>query len=195
VVEQAGSAVYGAVRNGASAVSTAAGQFGCGFSGGCSIFNPNNVPSGAYAAGNVAGGTLSTLGTIANYGILAAAVIPSPIEPEAAAVRATEEAVQGGTTLYRAVEPGELADIQASGGAYRVPEGIGNGKYFYPTQEQAANFSNLNPGRSYTITSAQFPNSILSQSWSGRIAGEGPPYFIPGQYFPYGPVTIGGPLP
>lgn len=45
-------------------------------------------------------------------------------------------AAEEGTTLFRAVEPGELADIRASG-AYRVPEGIGGGKYFYSSAEQA----------------------------------------------------------
>jgi RHS repeat-associated protein len=127
--------------------------------------------------------------------LAAGAEIATAVSAEAATVAATTGAVEAATTLYRAVEPGELADIQASGGMYRVPAGIGNGKYFYPTQEQAANFANLNPGRSYTITSTQFLNSILSQSWSGAIAGEGPAYFIPGEHFPYGPVTIGRPLP
>ena len=101
---------------------------------------------------------------------------------------------EGGTTLFRAVESGELSDIEASG-AYRVPEGIGNGKYFYPTEEQAANFARLNPGRSYTLTSAQFPEHVLGASYYGSAAGEGNFFFISREYFPFGPVNIGGPLP
>jgi RHS repeat-associated protein len=104
------------------------------------------------------------------------------------------EYAEGGTTLFRAVEAGELADIETTG-TYRMTEGIGNGKYFYPSQAQAANFATLNAGRSYTLTSADFSTSILSQSWTGTIAGEGSAFVIPGEFFPYGPVTIGGPLP
>jgi len=116
----------------------------------------------------------------------------SAIAPEDdEAVLAAEEE---GTTLFRAVEPGELSDIQASG-AYRVPEGIGGGKYFYPTQEQAANFARLNPGRSYTLTSSQFPEDVFGASWHDTIGGEGPAHFIPREFFPHGPVNVGGPLP
>ena len=99
-----------------------------------------------------------------------------------------------GTTLFRAVEPGELSDIEASG-VYRVPEGMAEGKYFYPTEEQAANFARMNPGREYTLTHSQFPSGVLKGSWYGTIGGEGPAYFIPSEYFPRGPVSIGGPLP
>ncbi|MGH7743735.1 MAG: hypothetical protein ACREQ5_02795 [Candidatus Dormibacteria bacterium] len=110
--------------------------------------------------------------------------------------RATSVRVRppGSALIHTAVEPGELADISSSG-AYRVPEGIGNGKYFYPTQEQAANFARLNPGRSYTLTSGEFSNDVLAQSWNETIAREGSAYFIPSQYFPYGPISIGGSLP
>ena len=64
-----------------------------------------------------------------------------PDEAEAAWIASDFAADTAGTssTVYRAVESGELADISETG-AYRVPEGIGDGKYFYPTQEQAANF-------------------------------------------------------
>lgn len=106
----------------------------------------------------------------------------------------TALAAEEGITLFRAVEPGELADINATA-TYRVPEGMGEGKYFYPTQEQAANFARLNPGRSYTLTSSTFPNSVLEGSYSGTVSGEGTIRFIPSQYFPHGPVNIGGPLP
>jgi hypothetical protein len=49
------------------------------------------------------------------------------------------------TTLYRTVSEGERAAIEA-GGAYEAPLGGVEGKYFYPTSEQAealarANFS------------------------------------------------------
>jgi hypothetical protein len=67
----------------------AAEQFGCGFSGGCSIFNPNNTNTAANFAGQVVGGTLSTLGTIANYGLLAASVVPF-VAPEAVYVSGSD---------------------------------------------------------------------------------------------------------
>ena len=92
------------------------------------------------------------------------------------------------------MEPGELADINATA-TYRVPEGIGDGKYFYPTAEQASNFADMNPGRSYTLTQGQFSSDVIKASWSDTIAGEGQAYFIPSEYFPSGPVEIGGALP
>lgn len=49
-------------------------------------------------------------------------------------------AAKEGTTLYRAVGPNELADLQNLG-RYRVPPGGAEGKYFFETPEQASNFA------------------------------------------------------
>jgi hypothetical protein len=102
-----------------------------------------------------------------------------------------------GRTLYRAVEQAELDDIVGSGSLYRVLPGTGDGKYFYATAEQAANFARLNRGREYTLTSADFPASVFAdpEVWFGTIAGEGDAFFIPSRYFPHGPVRVHGPLP
>jgi RHS repeat-associated protein len=125
------------------------------------------------------------------YGVGATALLGGG---EAAGADAAATEGEQAAILYRAVEPEELADIEATG-SYRVPEGIGEGKYFYPTPEQASNFAEMNPGRSYTLTWGEFSPDVLKASWSDTVAREGLAYFIPSEYFPSGPVGIGGPLP
>ena len=71
----------------------------------------------------------------------------------------------------------------------------GNGNDPDLTPEQAANFSEMNAGRAYTLTSSQFSAEVLRASWYDTIGGEGPSYFIPSEFFPHGPVNIGGVLP
>ncbi|MFV0317866.1 MAG: hypothetical protein ACK5O2_13015, partial [Microthrixaceae bacterium] len=47
-----------------------------------------------------------------------------------------------GQRIYRAVEPDELADLMGSG-QYRNIPGIGDGKYFFPTRQQADAFAEM----------------------------------------------------
>jgi hypothetical protein len=85
----------------------------------------------------------------------------------------------GVIALWRAVDSTELAALKAEG-RYTLAAGL-EGKYFFPTQEQAQNFAELAANRgwgSYTITSAQIPASSLAGAETGSAAGEGAFYFI-----------------
>jgi len=100
-------------------------------------------------------------------------------------------------TLYRAVEPPELDQIISDGYLYGIDEGWSEGKYFFPTSQQAADFAQMNPDREYTLTSAEFPLSVFSdpEVWVDTIGGEGEAIFLPEKYFPHGPVRIYGSIP
>jgi hypothetical protein len=54
------------------------------------------------------------------------------------------------------------------------------GKYFYPTAEQAANLAKGNfPSQGVqTLTSVRVPNSALRGTSPFHVAGEGPVYFL-----------------
>lgn len=95
----------------------------------------------------------------------------------------------GGRTLYRAVGPDELADIQAAG-RYRVPAGRTEGKYFFETPEQASNFARMIGDQPYTTTSVRISPSQLGGGQPINPAGEGPGYFFSTPNVPSGPVTI-----
>jgi RHS repeat-associated protein len=99
------------------------------------------------------------------------------------------ELAEGTTTLYRAVGDEEAADISATG-TYRVPPGGVEGKYFTSSQEQAQGF--IDSGWATTLTSAEFPNSIVAASDPVSLGGEGSGYLVPATFFPFGPVSIGG---
>ena len=92
--------------------------------------------------------------------------------------------------VYRAVPPNELADIQKTG-TYRLLPGGAEGKYFYPSIEQAYKvqtlFRNLGDQK-YTVTSGLFTFRELGPSQ--RAAGEGTFYVVDGKYLPKGPVKI-----
>ncbi|HEX8001272.1 MAG TPA: RHS repeat-associated core domain-containing protein [Mycobacteriales bacterium] len=94
----------------------------------------------------------------------------------------------GGTTrLYRAVERGELQDIESTG-QYRL--GPGNeGKYFFPTRAQAENFAKMMSksrlGGPFCITSGCTDTRLLSQYERLNIAGEGPAWYLPEEMLPY----------
>jgi RHS repeat-associated protein len=103
---------------------------------------------------------------------------------------------EGSCTLYRAVGDAELADIQATG-AYRPHPGGVEGKYFYLTARQASNFArmshdNYGSGPS-TLTSARYPRGKLPEPV--YPAGEGEVYFLEGDAFPLGPVTVYDEMP
>jgi hypothetical protein len=106
----------------------------------------------------------------------------------ATAAQAGDLAAGGGlATLYRAVGPEELADIEGTGQYRPAPSGIG-GKYFFPTKAQAENFQDLlaKSGQGSTcITSGCIPTSLLRGVDVIQPAGEGPAYFVPNELLPY----------
>lgn len=84
------------------------------------------------------------------------------------------------TTLYRTVSEGERQSIEATG-KYSVAPGGVEGKYFYPTEEQAStmarrSFPNYGP---QTVTKVQVPNSLMNQATPISPYGEGPAFFVP----------------
>ncbi len=94
---------------------------------------------------------------------------------------------QAAITLYRAVADEELASIESTG-TYTVIEGQAEGKFFFPSFEQAQSF--VNKGLATTVTSAEFPLQILDSVDLIEPTTEGFGFFIPSEAFPFGPVTI-----
>lgn len=93
-----------------------------------------------------------------------------------------------GQRIYRAVEPDELADLVGSG-QYRNIPGIGHGKYFFPTRQQADAFAEMmtkrGMGGPYCTTSGCIPADLLRQIERITPAGEGAAYYIPDSLLPY----------
>jgi hypothetical protein len=98
-------------------------------------------------------------------------------------------AAEEGTTIYRAVGPNELADLQNLG-RYRVPPGGAEGKYFFETPEQASNFARMMGDKPFTTTSVGVSPSELARGDRINRAREGPGYFFRAPDVPSGPVTI-----
>ncbi len=94
-----------------------------------------------------------------------------------------------GVPLFRAVGERELADIQALG-RYRTPPGGTEGKYFFPTAEQASNFARMMRDQGYTTTSVRVSPAEMARGQPIHPAGEGPAYFFSTPNLPSGPVTI-----
>jgi hypothetical protein len=86
------------------------------------------------------------------------------------------------TQLFRSVEPGELADLVGSG-QFRTIAGQ-EGKYFFPTQQQAAAFDDIISGQA-AVTSGRIDSSLLSGVEQITISGEGAAWFIPEELLPY----------
>jgi hypothetical protein len=130
--------------------------------------------STAYGAGGVAGMAVGML-------------VPGPggLAALGRAAKGAEEA----TTLYRAVGPEELADIQKLGG-YRVPSGRTEGKYFFSSPEQSSNFARMMGDQPYTTTSITVSRDSLMKGQTINPAREGPGYFFETPHVPSGPVTI-----
>lgn len=71
----------------------------------------------------------------------------------------------GTTTLYRAVLPEELADINKLGG-FRIPAGGVEAKYFTTSEEAAASYAKLAGNaykESYTVVSTTVPTEMLRE--------------------------------
>lgn len=99
------------------------------------------------------------------------------------------------TTLYRAVQDPELADIVVTG-TYRMASGTSvEGKYLFETARSAAGFAKkmyqLFPQEGpYTVTSISVPNAALQTFTRVYVAGEGSVIFVPGSALPLGPVQL-----
>nr|SBP01251.1 hypothetical protein BN4615_P10767 [Nonomuraea gerenzanensis] len=81
--------------------------------------------------------------------------------------------------LWRAVTEAEMKSLEEKGG-YAVIEGL-EGKYFFPSREQAENFKRLAEERgwgTYVITQAEIDARYLAKAESVAAAGEGPAYFL-----------------
>jgi hypothetical protein len=95
------------------------------------------------------------------------------------------EGAESFTTLYRTVGEGERAAIEATS-SYEPALGGVEGKYFYPTAEQAtglarANFSSQGV---QTLTSVQVPNSVLGGATRLSVGAEGRVLFFTGEQLP-----------
>jgi hypothetical protein len=70
-------------------------------------------------------------------------------------------------------------------GQYTLQAGDVEGKYFYPTVEQAAALSRSNFATqgTQTITSITVPQSLLNGAYIGNVAGEGQTFSCLGRRF------------
>jgi hypothetical protein len=73
---------------------------------------------------------------------------------------------------------------------YRVPPGVGEGKYFFPTPEQASRFARMSGDAPYTTTAVHVSPAELGRAAPINPAGEGPAYFFQTPDVPAGPVSI-----
>jgi hypothetical protein len=116
----------------------------------------------------------------------------------AEAVEEEDTAREAATQIFRIVGPEEAADI-AESGAYRNPFGL-EGKYFFPTQQQAENLSAMYTkagiGGPYTLTSGVVAQTILDAAEEVNAAGEGTAFFLRSEQLPFvTDVTVHGMLP
>ena len=83
------------------------------------------------------------------------------------------------TILYRTVSEGERA-APAGGKGYEAAVGGVEGKYFYPTAQQAEKLARANfPSQGVqTLTSVQVPKSMLDAATRLHVAGEGQVIFM-----------------
>jgi hypothetical protein len=114
------------------------------------------------------------------------------------AVEEEDTAREAATQIFRIVDPEEAADI-AESGVYRNLFGL-EGKYFFPTQEQAENlsamFMKVGMGGPYALTSGVVAQSILDAAEEVNAAGEGTAFFLRNEQLPLiTNVTIHGMLP
>ena len=96
--------------------------------------------------------------------------------------------VSGETSLFRAVNPSELSDIIANGGAFRNL-GSGEGKYFSTTLEGAASYARQTIGTGlyegpYTIIQSTIPSSSLSPVMGASVDGGIPAVVVPNSLLP-----------
>jgi RHS repeat-associated protein len=106
----------------------------------------------------------------------------------------------GFTPLYRAVNPSELEDLNASGGVFKNPVNMGGGiKYFSTTPEGAAAEAqawwkaggNLYQGP-YTIVQTAFPTSMITPVMTATVDGGINSVIISTEQLPY--LLLGKPL-
>jgi hypothetical protein len=132
------------------------------------------TPDGAYSGsicvvvGAREGGDL---GATCQKFLITKAALPGPGLPAVGAA--------GLVPLWRAVTEAELKSLEEKG-AYSLTQGL-EGKYFFPTREQAENFKRLAEERgwgTYVVTQAEIDARYLAKAESIAAAGEGPAYFL-----------------
>jgi filamentous hemagglutinin len=94
--------------------------------------------------------------------------------------------LEGLTTLWRAVKPAELADIQATGVFRNL--GSAEGKYFSTTAEGAASYAKQAfygfKDPPYTLIRAEAPGSLLQQLGIQVVAQGIPTMVVPNPALP-----------
>jgi RHS repeat-associated protein len=128
---------------------------------------------------------------VATHSVLLLTSVVAPVEVGAESLSATVTSGDA-LTLYRTVAEAEVQAIRAAGNQYTILAGGVEGKYFYPTVEQAvalarANYSTQGP---QTFTSIIVRQSLLDDAYIGHVAGEGRIVFLPSSSFPLGPVSV-----
>lgn len=133
---------------------------------------------------------LQALGIAAAVGATILAPENAPALPEEIAgiegTAGVAEGVEGITSLYRAVGPAELEDIQATGAFQNL--GSAEGKYFTTSSEAAAAYArqavNAFGDEPYTIVQTNVPNSILNDLSSVNVDRGIPAYVVPNESLP-----------
>jgi hypothetical protein len=99
---------------------------------------------------------------------------------------AAEEAGAGFTTLYRAVGPAELEDIQATGAFRNL--GSAEGKYFTTSGEAASSYGKQAVGAfgdpPYSLVQTRVPNSIFEGLSPATVDRGIPAWVIPSERLP-----------
>ena len=102
------------------------------------------------------------------------------------ALLAGERFLEGLTTLWRAVKPAELADIQATGVFRNL--GSAEGKYFSTTAEGAASYAQQAfygfKDPPYTLMRTAAPSSLLQQLGIQAVDRGIPTVVVPNQALP-----------
>jgi RHS repeat-associated protein len=177
---------FGGWGIGGGSGSSASGDDGAGSSGGWGssflttvgdIVSFTTVTTGSSTPGEdeiVPTPRLATLGRAGTAAAFTAAIIITKRLPTA-----------GSVTLFRTVSAGEMASIRNLG--RYAASGSVEGKYFYPTVEQARAFARASYEAGYgpqTLTSVNVPETMLQGATSLRLPGEGTAFFFEATQLP-----------
>ena len=117
---------------------------------------------------------------------LAGGMLQSAATEEAVVLEESILAAEGGTTLYRAVGPAELADIQANGILRNL--GSAEGKYFTTSAEAASSYAKQAVAGfgdpPYTLIQTRVPNSIFEGLAPATVDRGIPAWVIPNNRLP-----------
>lgn len=118
------------------------------------------------------------------FSLATISVVGAPRTPPAE--NAGFPAAEGGTTLYRAVGPAELADIEANGALRNL--GSAEGKYFTTSGEAASSYAKQAVAGfgdpPYTLIQTRVPNSIFEGLTPATVDRGIPAWVIPNNRLP-----------